>query len=77
MIQTAHRAAFVIQVVSFLLRQCDPQCLVLGGDSGEVVPSEVARLLVVEVDDLTEWTVAGVGSSVAIVKFVRGDGFQF
>ena len=75
LIQTAYRAAFVIQVVSFLLRQCDSQGPVLSGDSGEVVPFEVPRLPEAEVDGFTEWIVAGVGSSFAIVESVREDGF--
>ena len=63
--------------MGFLLRWCDLQGSVLGGDSGEVVPLEVACLPVVQVDCFTEWIVPGVENSSVVVKFAREDQLQF
>ena len=57
--------------MSFLLRQCDLQGLVLGGDSGRVIPLEGARFPVTKVDGFLVWIVAGVESPTVDVEFVR------
>ena len=73
LIPTGHHAALVVQIVSFLLRQCDLQGPVLGGNGGGVIPLEVARLPVVQVDSFPVWIVARVESPTVDVEFVRED----
>ena len=63
--------------MSFLLRQCDLQDTVLGGDGGGVIPLEVARLPVMKVDGFPVWIVARVESSTVVVEFVREDQLSF
>jgi len=73
LVPTANHPAFVIQIMSFLLRQCDPQGPVLGSYSERVIPLEVTRLPVVQVDGFPVWIVSGVESPSVIVKFIRED----
>jgi hypothetical protein len=61
----------------FLLGESDLEGAVLGGDGGGVIPLEVTRLPVVEVDSFPEWVVAGVERSTVIVEFVREDQLKF
>lgn len=74
---TAYHAALVVQTVDFLLRRCNLQGSVLGGDSGGVVSLGGARLSVVQVDGFTESIIPGVESSSVVVKFTREDQLQF
>jgi len=59
--------------VSLLPAQSDLEGPVLGGDSRGVIPLEVARLPVVEVDGFPIWIVARVKGSTVVVEFVRED----
>ena len=73
LIPAGHHSALVVQIVCFLLRQCDLQGSVFGGDGSGVIPLEVARLLVMKVDGFPVWIVAGVESPTAVVEFVKED----
>ena len=59
--------------MSFLLRQCDLQGPVLGSYSEGIVPLEVARLPVVQVDGFPVWIVPVVESPSVIVEFAGED----
>ena len=72
-IPTGYHAALVVQVVSVLLLKGDLQGSVLGGDGGGIVPLEVLRLPVVEVDGLPIWVITGVEGSTVGVEFIRED----
>ena len=73
LVPTANHPAFVIQIMSFLLRQRDLQGPVLGGYSEGVIPLEVARLPVVQVDGFPVWIIPGVESPSVIVEFIGED----
>ena len=77
LIPTGHHPTLVVQVVSLLLRERDLEGAVLGGDSGRVVPLEIAGLPVVEVDSFPVWIVAGVERTTVVVEFVREDQLKF
>ena len=51
--------------------------MVLGGDSGEIVPLEITRLSIVKVDGFSERIVAGVESSSVVVESVGEDQAEF
>ena len=76
LIPTAHHTAFVIQIVNFL-RECDLQDPVVPGDGCGVTPLGVARLAVVQVDGFSEWIVAEVKRSTAVVEFGGEDQLEF
>jgi len=59
--------------VSLLPAQSALEGPVLGGDGRGIIPLEVARLPVVEVDGFPIWIVAGVEGSAVVVEFVRED----
>ena len=56
--------------MSFLLRRCDLQGPIFGGDSGGL---EVTRLPAMKVDDFPVCIVAGVESPTIVVEFARED----
>ena len=59
--------------MSLLSAQSDLEGPVLGGDGRGVIPLEVSRLPVVEVDGFPIWIVARVKGSTVVVEFVRED----
>ena len=73
LVPTANHPAFVIQIMSFLLRQCDLQGPILGGYSKGVIPLEVSRLPVVQIDGFPVRIVSGVESPSVIVEFIGKD----
>jgi len=72
-VPTANHPAFVILIMNFVLRQCNPQGPVLDSYSEGVIPFEVTRLPVVQVDGFPVWIILGVESSSAIVEFIGED----
>jgi len=73
LVPATHHAAFTTQLAGVLPRECDLEGTGLGGDGGGVVPLEVTRVPVVEVDSFPKGIVAGVESSPVVVEFARED----
>jgi len=77
LVPAAHHAAFIVQLVGVLPRECDLESPVLCCDGSGVVPLEVACLPVVEVGSFPEGIVAGIETPSVVVEFVRKDQLEF
>jgi len=77
LISTTYHAAFVIQIVNLLLRECNLHGPVLRGDGCWITLLRAAHLRAVQVDGFPEWIVVGVQRSTVVVEFVGEDQLEF